>query len=207
MGSLPSPDGRRRLHRDERRDQLLDSAAALLVARGVASITMEGVAAEAGVSKALPYAHFDNATELLRSLRDRELDRLRDRIIETSGPAAGIEATVASATRAYFQVIEERGAVLVAALRGLPLDDAENARRRNPTFFVDLFERELGLPEGVARTVSSVFVTGIDGAVSQWVAGRVPRDQAEATFVTLVIGGVLAVAERERARERAQGPT
>ena len=87
-----------RLRRDQRRDQLLDSAAALLVERGPGAITMEGVAAEAGVSKALPYAHFDNATELLRQLRDRELDHLRDRLLAASAGVEGFERLVEAAS-------------------------------------------------------------------------------------------------------------
>jgi AcrR family transcriptional regulator len=202
MSNLTTTEGAargRRLRRDERRDQLLDSAATLLVDRGPAAVTMEGVAAAAGVSKALPYAHFDNATELLRGLRDRELDRLREHIISSAEGLEGLEALVASGVHAYFDVINERGAVLVASLRGLPLDDEESARRRNPGFYVDMFGTFLGLPPEIAQLVSAVFVTGIDGAVEQWVKGEVSRATAERVLVRLTIGGATAVADARKA--------
>jgi AcrR family transcriptional regulator len=198
MGDLPTTHRTRRrprLRRDERRDQLLDCAATLLVDRGPAAVTMEGVASEAGVSKALPYAHFDNATELLRGLRDRELDRLRERLIEAAEGLEGLEALVASGVHTYFDVIAERGAVLVASLRTLPLDDEETARRRNPGFYVDLFGGYLGLPPEIAKLVSAVFVTGIDGAVEHWINGDVPRETAEKVLVRLTVGGATAVAK------------
>ncbi len=160
---------------------------------------MEGVAAAAGVSKALPYAHFDNATELLRQLRDRELDGLRDRLIAGAEGVEGLEPLVTSAVHTYFEVIAERGAVLVASLRRLPLDHDEQARRRNPQFFVELFREHLGLSAPVARVASAVFVTGIDGAVEPWVLGEVSRSTAEAILVRLTIAGTAAVAEAEQA--------
>jgi AcrR family transcriptional regulator len=199
MGDLPLGDRSRRgprLRRDQRRDQLLDSAAALLVERGAGAITMEGVASAAGVSKALPYAHFDNATELLRGLRDRELDRLRDRLMEAAEGLDGLEALIASGVHTYFDVIAESGPVLVAALRSLPFDDDEEAeRRRNPAFYVGLFGHYLDLPPEIARLVAAVFVTGIDGAVERWMSGDVHRATAEQVLVRLTLAGATAVAE------------
>ena len=51
----------------------------------------------------------------------------------------GLEPLVTAAVHTYFDVIADRGAVLVASLRSLPLDHDEQARRRNPEFFVELF--------------------------------------------------------------------
>jgi len=47
-----------RLPRNERREQLLDVAAGLILEKGTEAVTMEGVAAAAGVSKGLGYAYF-----------------------------------------------------------------------------------------------------------------------------------------------------
>ena len=53
---------------EDRRDHLLDEAAAILVAHGAAVLTMERLAESAGVSKALPYKHFDNVQHVLVAL-------------------------------------------------------------------------------------------------------------------------------------------
>ncbi|HET6795150.1 MAG TPA: helix-turn-helix domain-containing protein, partial [Acidimicrobiales bacterium] len=69
-----------RLTRQERRGQLLDAGAAIVVESGADSLTMEGVAVRAGVSKALPYQHFQDAEDLLTELATREASIIADRI-------------------------------------------------------------------------------------------------------------------------------
>ncbi len=41
---------------------------------------MEGIAARGGVSKALPYRHFDNADDVLMALYQREMALLAERV-------------------------------------------------------------------------------------------------------------------------------
>jgi AcrR family transcriptional regulator len=60
-----------KLTRGERRESLLDAATELLGAGGPGAVTMEGVAAAAGVTKALPYRHFPNADAVLVALVER----------------------------------------------------------------------------------------------------------------------------------------
>ena len=201
--TAPSPSTRPspRLSRAARRDQLLASAAAVLVERGVAALTMEGVAAEAGVSKALPYSHFENAQQLLHALRDRELDRFGASIVGAVRDADGYEARIAAAVHSYFSFIAHRGSVLVAVLRTLPMDADEQQKRQNPAFFARLFQKELGLSEPIAGVASAIFVVGVSGAVDAWVNGLANRATIEAITVQSVIGGAAAVAAAERAGE------
>jgi AcrR family transcriptional regulator len=195
----PDPAPSRRLSRAQRRAQLLDTAAEVLLERGVAGVTMEGVAARAGVSKALPYTHFDNATDLVRALRDRELDDMRNRIHAGSDAAEGYEAKLAGAVHAYFDVIKERGTVLVAALRGLPMDDAEASERENPGFYAALFEQEAQLSPELAQVASSIFVAAGPGAAQSWARGTTRRATAEAALVRVIVAGVAALAEEQAA--------
>ena len=50
----------RRLSKEARRSQLLDTAGELLLRDGVDALTMEGIGQGAGASKTLGYAYFDN---------------------------------------------------------------------------------------------------------------------------------------------------
>src|SRR4051812_44173490 len=101
-----------RLPKMERREQLLDAAASIIVERGVAGITMERLAATAGVSKALPYAHFENADEVLAELYRREVTELGVAIVARAASAGpGIDRLIA-AMHAYFDFVEARGAIL-----------------------------------------------------------------------------------------------
>lgn len=190
---------RTRLSREQRREQLLDSAASVLIDKGVAALTMEGVAEVAGVSKALPYSHFENASELLKALRDRELDRFGESIVGAVRDADGYEARIAAAVHSYFGFIAHRGSVLVAVLRSMPMDESEQQKRQNPAFFAKIFQKELGMSEATAKVASSVFVVGVSGAVDAWVSEVANRATIEAITVQAVVGGAAAIAAAERA--------
>ena len=77
QGAIPGA----RLSAAQRREQFLDVAAQIVVEQGADAVTMEAVAARAGVSKALSYRYFDNAGALLVSLFDREVVDLDQRIM------------------------------------------------------------------------------------------------------------------------------
>lgn len=70
----------------ENRRLLLDTAAQLFEAQGVADVTMSAIAKAAGVGKGTLYRHFNNKTDLChalldqdqRALQDETLRRLRD---------------------------------------------------------------------------------------------------------------------------------
>jgi AcrR family transcriptional regulator len=61
-----------RLSREGRKQQILDSAKALILKDGLSRCTLEAVAIEAGISKALIYRHFSAVEDLLRALLNRE---------------------------------------------------------------------------------------------------------------------------------------
>src|SRR5262249_42173762 len=71
--------GRRRQRRayaprmplDQRRQQLLDAALALIVREGYAGVTVDAIAQEAGVTKPVVYGAYANLSLLLTALLDR----------------------------------------------------------------------------------------------------------------------------------------
>src|SRR3954467_8434261 len=80
---------RQRMRGDDRRHQLLDAAAQIIVDHGASAMSMERLASEAGVSKALPYKHFDNSEAVLAALYRREtaaLGRSVWRALSEAGP-------------------------------------------------------------------------------------------------------------------------
>src|SRR5438445_42980 len=96
-----------RLSKEARRTQLLDSAAELITQRGIDGMTMEGVAALAGVSKALPYLHFENAEVLIMALREREMDDLSHRVSRAARGIDDFEAKIAAAVRTGLQFMKQ----------------------------------------------------------------------------------------------------
>lgn len=77
----------RRQPPDVRREQILDAAARVLVARGLAATTMAEVAEAASVAKGTVYLYFESKAELLAGLRARYFDDFATRL--DAPPAAG----------------------------------------------------------------------------------------------------------------------
>ncbi len=57
---------------EQRREQIMDSAVALIVSRGLSSCTLEVVALEAHISKPLTYRYFPRLADLFKALVERE---------------------------------------------------------------------------------------------------------------------------------------
>ncbi|HSD25375.1 MAG TPA: helix-turn-helix domain-containing protein [Solirubrobacterales bacterium] len=64
-----------RMPPEERREQLLDATLTLIAERGYESVSMEGVARQAGVTKPVLYDLFGSLADLLEALLEREHQR------------------------------------------------------------------------------------------------------------------------------------
>ncbi|MFB8003101.1 TetR/AcrR family transcriptional regulator [Nocardia sp. NPDC056000] len=64
-----------RLQPEQRRQQLLDSASALVIRSGFANATMQAIAREAGVTRPVVYEFYSDRAELLGDLLERETER------------------------------------------------------------------------------------------------------------------------------------
>lgn len=101
---------KRRLTAEERRTGILDSALAVFSEGGYHSSSIDDIAREAGVSKALIYEHFASKQELYADLIARNARELTQRI---SAALVGVEVD-SGATRlavgleAFFAFVEER---------------------------------------------------------------------------------------------------
>lgn len=73
---------------DARPHQILDAAAALLVAEGAGALTMERVARDAGLAKGTPYLYFASKAELIEALRTRQVRRMLERCEAATRDAA-----------------------------------------------------------------------------------------------------------------------
>jgi AcrR family transcriptional regulator len=74
-----------RLHRLERREQLLQACLVAFARDGLEVTTMDSIAAAAGVSKPLVYRHFHNRREALTAVVEQESERLLE-FLDLDGP-------------------------------------------------------------------------------------------------------------------------
>ena len=101
---------RRRLTAEERRAGILDAALAVFSARGYHPSSIDDIAREAGISKALIYEHFESKQGLYADLLERNAAELFERL----GAAIGSVEVESGAIRlttgleAFFAFVEER---------------------------------------------------------------------------------------------------
>src|SRR6266540_1172998 len=97
----------RRLRRAERREQILAAATRAFARAGFAATSLDDIAAQAGVSRAILYRHFDSKTDLYRAVLDRACTRLADAVGTSDFTAASIDALVGAAA-AYRMTARSR---------------------------------------------------------------------------------------------------
>jgi AcrR family transcriptional regulator len=187
-----------RLPASVRRDQLLDVTVALLAEGGTDAVTMERVAARAGVSKALVYRHFDNAEQLLMALADREMREVADRALAAT-EAPTFEMSLRRSLAAWFDVLAERGTTVVTLLREPALAGPLGQRREEMRdtlrrYYARQAADEFGLDMRVADNASAVLMTGLEGLIDAWVQRGVSRRELIDTYVTMAVAAFRALA-------------
>lgn len=190
----PVPPRAARLSAEERREHFLDVTAQLVLEKGAEAVTMESVAAAAGVSKGLGYAYFSNRNELLLSLLNRELGELQSRSEEEIRKAVDFESRIRGSIRAWFDVMSERGALIGTLMQASSIQGplAERRKRYNSElqeFYGRLGEKEFGIPRAKAVVAAGILLAGMTGMVDRWRAGD-PRDLLEETYVEVVMGAL-----------------
>jgi AcrR family transcriptional regulator len=196
----PPPPARSRLSADRRRRQLLEVAAELVAESGAEHVTMEGVAEKAGVSKALVYRHFDNAEALLLEVAERELVVAADQISKAMRRASTFEDSVRLALGAWFDVLTERGPLVISLLESPTLAGPLGERRRGlrsaiGDHFAVAAAAAYDLSPQQAGVATTILLAGLEGVIDCWLDARAPRWQLVDTYTTLCLAGFRALAE------------
>lgn len=189
---------RTRLAPEERRSHILDHAAEIVAADGVAAVSMERVANAAGVSKSLVYVYFQSSTELLQNLLQRELKRLRRAQMEVAENARTFRDLVRVVTHAYLTYIEERGLIIhrlqsepsVAQGTGNPTDYNHDAA---VMYVAELISDNFDLPMELAVPASAISF-GLPIAAGDYLDTKAAdRQTIEDLTVTMLIGCIEAL--------------
>ncbi|MBA2282313.1 MAG: TetR/AcrR family transcriptional regulator [Acidimicrobiia bacterium] len=187
-----------RLSGVDRRDALLDAAASLLVEHGGLGITMDAVAAGAGVSRPLVYKHFANRDEVLVELYRRESDRFDADVREALRDVRGFEATVRATAATVLASPPVRERIFAALLRAQPSSaDLRGAQRHrqdaNRAWFARLAADEFGLADADADAAVAIFFSGLEALIGWNRAGRLDCSDLLDLYVRVVMGGLEAL--------------
>jgi AcrR family transcriptional regulator len=183
-----------------REDLLLDAAEAVIVRDGIASLTIDAVAAQAGVSKGGLLHHFPNKDRLVQALVVRTASAIREHYEQAwretpEGPGRMARALLEANLRDMNEwcVSCRRGSA--AAFAALAHNPALIEPMR--ATYGELYRRvaqDDGLPSGVGDAV----VAAIDGLWLYWVLGLVPVDQNMIVRVRNALGHILALSQPDQ---------
>jgi AcrR family transcriptional regulator len=198
-----------RLARSDRREALLDVAAALVAAGEVQAVSMDSVADRSGVSRALVYKYFLNRADLLAALYHREASLLHEQIAAQVRAADSLSGMYRALMHACLDAARERHAVFAAlhAAGAYTHGEQDEQRKRDQhtvRVFTDRAVHEFGLPEPVARGATALLLGAVHTAVAQWLREPTGEHAArlEDAYLSLVAGGFAHLATERRARRR-----
>ncbi|MEU5323393.1 helix-turn-helix domain-containing protein [Streptomyces sp. NPDC021056] len=91
---------------EERREQLLDAALAVIVSDGYDRVSIDAIAKRAGVARSVVYGAFENLDALLAALLDRQQARAFERLLRTVPDAGGLSDPAAFASEAVRRMAD-----------------------------------------------------------------------------------------------------
>jgi AcrR family transcriptional regulator len=108
-------------HRDWRRAQLIDSAAAIAIESGSAAVTISAVAQRAGLSRTSVYEYFSSSSDLVADLVIDELKNFASVLQTAVGESTDPEACIRLWVSAALQYIDDGRHLLAKALNATAL--------------------------------------------------------------------------------------
>lgn len=178
-----------------RREALLDAAAAIVAADGVAAVSMDAVAEAAGVSRPLVYRYFPTSGDLLAELYAREFTDHDAKMLEELLAATTFEDSVRALIRVWLETFGERGAVVGPLFRSesIAARVREETRKRDHAtveHFSPLAMQEFGVSRRVAVAGVWMQLGTLQAMLHVWAATprRYRRSEAAAMYVAMVMG-------------------
>lgn len=184
-----------RLSKQARREQLLNTAVAIVRRQGTDGLTLVTLAEAAGVSRPIVYDHFGTRPGLLLALYRRLDERHRAAIAQAlreAGPSADKVARLIST--AYFACATDMPelAAVSAALKGDP--EMEAVQRELLDRYTDLIAAALLEHSKLAPAALRLRCVGVLGAAEAMAAelnqGRASAEDAVATLTDLIVGSL-----------------
>lgn len=148
---------------EERREQLLDSAVAYVLERGLSDFSLEKVAALAGVSVPLIYKYFPKREDILKAVLEREYQYLGARKLSALPADTPLEPLIRNSQKHGFEYLYERGPIIRLLASDRAVSDLVRRRGKDERsaiteHFIDRIVETYGVPRQVALVCSILVV-------------------------------------------------
>ena len=181
------PRARTRLARAERREQIIDAAAAVLDGRDPAEVTFEEIADAAGVSRALLYNYFGDRHGLVEAMYLRGATELDARLADATARATSMLELVESHARTHMEFAHSQPVLYRYAagqVRFARFGELQRAR-------VAQFTRDLG-----GNELSRILAIGIGNAMFQMVLATIDHPDVDRESAVAMITAFLYAATK-----------
>ena len=184
----------RRMDVDERRQQLLDRGAELFTSHSYDELSMNKIAAEVGISKALLYHYFPSKQAFFEATLGAWAERLRERT-EPDPELSPLEQLTESLD-GFLSLIEENAVAyrnLMQSATGVPeiRDLIEEVRRATAARILDGLYPDGAPPK--ARTAVSGWLWFMDGACLNWIEHHdIEREELRGLLLGVLMGALVA---------------
>ncbi|WP_460064823.1 TetR/AcrR family transcriptional regulator [Streptomyces sp. YKOK-I1] len=178
---------RRRMGVEERRQQLIGVALDLFAQRSPDEVSIDEIAAAAGISRPLVYHYFPGKLSLYEAALKRASEDLAARFVE---PAEGpLGARLLRVMRRYFDFVDEHGPGFSALMRGGPAVGSSTTNALIDSVRQAAYEQilsHLGITDPPARLelVVRSWISLAESTALIWLDGRrIPRGELEVQLV------------------------
>jgi AcrR family transcriptional regulator len=182
----------RRLPRAQRREQILAAATEAFARSGFAATSLEDIAAQARITRAVLYRHFESKTDLYQAVLDRMCGRLDTHVADPVGgfTDASIDGLLKAAAEspAGFRLLFQH------ALREPEFSERIEKFRADIAAAAYLQIAALVPDEGLARWAAQLAPTVAIEAVIAWLDAGQPDPARTAARVRQAVMGVIGAA-------------
>jgi len=192
----------RRMAPEERREQILDAAVALILANRHSSCTLEQVAEAAHISKPLIYKYFPKREDLMKAILEREFKELRGRGLDSIPKDMPVEKIIRLTVERSLKYYFERGPIirlLAADPAVADLARAGNSENRAKTldyFIARHMKKGTGIPRDVAVIAVTMVVNAPIHSIGALRRRGIEASQAVEVWTEFILGGWKALEAR-----------
>jgi len=181
-----APERRVRLDLDRRRTQLLELGIDLFTRHAYEDISIDDLAAEAGISKGLLYHYFRSKREFYVETVRAASRRLQ--LLTTPDPALPPPDRLRAAIDAHLRYIQEHGAVYVAVYRsGVAIaPEVREILEQHRTVIIRYLLDAMGVrqPRPLLQAALRAWIAMVEGASLEWIAqASISRDELRELLV------------------------